>query len=95
MESIGIYIEGMDMPKSDEFVTVYSNGTVLKEKVIKKEDLTQFLYIGTANAADIAEHGDLIDRDVLMGVFSILELLDSNEDAMSTLDGMPTIIPAG
>ena len=86
-----ILIKGMEMPKYDEFIAIYSNGTAKKTKVLYNEECTEYLQIGKATEAiEIPKHGRLIDGD-----WAERELVfDYAFAAAKMVREMPTFIPA-
>jgi len=94
---MGVYIRGMEMPKNDEFITVYSSGTVLKTKVLYNEKCTEYLQIGKAKeAAEVPDHGRLIDAEKLKEKWSHknLDLFSQGWGFLHDLNQAETVIPA-
>lgn len=55
----GIYIPGMEMPKKDEVISIYSDGTAYRRSLALR------LPISKSKALPVPEHGRLIDADEL------------------------------
>jgi len=80
----GIYISGMEMPKRDEVITIYPDGTA------HRHHLGLRLNISEGKAVPVFDHGRLIDGD---------ELAAGCDDPhwcrwLGEIEDMPTIIPA-
>lgn len=83
---MGVYIKGMEMPKSFKDIRIYADGRIVSKSLyMYGEEI--------ATAVPVPPHGDLIDRDALM---------DSDGDLWDGMWGWsgvqianaPTIIPA-
>lgn len=78
----GIYIKGMEMPKDGSFevLVVHDNGIVTKGFFPNENEHTKAIFI--------PDHGDLIDRDM------VLEKAWDVETFVDAVRFAPTIIPA-
>lgn len=87
---MGVYIEGMAMPKGAEMLVVFSDGMVHRCLPGIKEELEK----GTA--VPVPPHGDLIDRGELkrQGYFFPCAIGAEYAIPLRALREAPTIIPA-
>ena len=83
---MSILIKGLNMPKGDKalIVVINSNGTV--DRPNWRWDCT---LIKGAEAVELPDHGDLIDRDILLS-----KVQKWYWEALETVKRMPPVIPA-
>lgn len=83
----GIYISNMRMPKRDEVITIYPDGTV------HRRHLGLRFRISESKALSVPKHGRVIDADAIIQRIPIASY-EIYENIRLLIDSAPTIIPA-